>query len=111
MKLEVKKLSKATVLKIYFIGIGISAMAVTVLSGIAAFFGAETVNWNGEQVTGGAALIYGPLIGLMFTIFASLFFWILSLFGLWVYSFFRPLSLEFIELNIESNVQDSKNED
>ncbi len=110
MELEVRKLSKATVFKIYFIGIGISAMTVTVLSGIAAIFGAETVNWNGEQVTGFSALIYGPLIGAMFTIFASLFCWVLSLFGLWVYSFFRPLSLEFIELNIESNLQDTKNE-
>ncbi len=111
MRLEVKKLSKATILKIYFIGIGVSAMTFTTLCGIAALFGAETVNWNGDQITGSAALIYGPLIGAMITIFATLLCTVLSIFGLWVYSFFKPLSLEFTELSQESNLQGSKNED
>lgn len=111
MRLEVKKLSKATILKIYFIGIGVSAMTFTTLCSIAALFGAETVNWNGDQITGSAALIYGPLIGAMITVFATLLCTGLSIFGLWVYSFFKPLSLEFTELSQESNLQGSKNED
>ena len=98
MKLEVHKLSKLTILKIYLIGIGVSAFTLTALCGLAGLFGADTVNWNGEQITGVSALLYGPLIGLMITVFGSVICWLFSIFGLWIYSFYKPLTIEFTEV-------------
>lgn len=106
MKLEVHKLSKFTIFRIYFIGIGVSAFTLTMLCGLAAFFGAETVNWNGEQITGISALLYGPLIGFMITAFTSIVCWLFSIFGLWLYSFYKPLIIEFTET--ESIQQNNK---
>lgn len=95
MDVVAKKISKKSLFKILFIGLTSGLSFFTILCGIAALFGAETITWNGAHKTGFEGLLYslfmGPLMGLIF----ACVMWIFITPGLWLYSFFRPLKVSF----------------
>lgn len=97
MEISVKKIGKLTLLKIYFIGLFIPLFLLGLIFGILSLFGYSTVTVSGNVITGLEGLCYGILIcvGLSFNL--TLFLWLLSLFGLWVYSLFLPMKIKFME--------------
>ena len=106
MEVLAKKISKKSLFKILFMGSLFGMGTFTVLCGIAAFFGAETVNWNGEVRTGLEGLLYGILMAPFMAILFSCVMWCFLAFGLWVYSFFGTLNIAYTESEIsaEKNV-------
>lgn len=90
-----KKISKKSLFKILMIGFTVGLTVFSLLCGIAAMFGAETIQWNGVYRTGVEGLIYsifmGPVLGIVF----SCVIWLFLVPGLWIYSFFQPLKVAF----------------
>lgn len=95
MQIEAKKISKASLFRLITLGLGCGFFVFFTLCGVASIFGAETVSWNGESVTGVMGLVAALLMWPIFSLFFSLFIWLVSIFGLWVYSFFGTLKFEF----------------
>lgn len=90
-----KKISKKSLFKILFIGFTTGLTIFSILCGVAAVFGAETIQWNGIYRTGVEGLLYsifmGPVLGIVF----SCVIWLFLVPGLWIYSFFQPLKVSF----------------
>jgi hypothetical protein len=104
MKITAKKIKKSSLFKLFLIGFGIPCLFFFVGCGIASYFGAETVKWNGEQVIGLKGLIAAILMYPFFTFFFSAFLWLPCVFGLWIYSYFGNLSIEYrTVINEETN--------
>lgn len=97
MEISVKKIGKLTLLKIYFIGLFIPLFLLGLVSRILFFkeFGAVII--YGNVLTGWEGLCYGILLSIGFSLTVPLFLWLLSLFGLWVYSLFSPIRIKFVE--------------
>jgi len=95
MQIEAKKISKSSLFRLLALGLGSGFLVFFTLCGIASVFGAETVHWNGEIVTGVMGLVTALLMWPFFTFGFTLFIWLFSIFGLWVYSFFGTLKFEF----------------
>jgi hypothetical protein len=95
MQVVAKKISKKSVFKVLVIGLTTSLSLFGVLCAIAALFGAETIQWNGEYKTGIEGLLYGLLIGPTLGLFFACIMWLFIAPGLWMYSFIRPLRLTF----------------
>ncbi len=95
MEVIAKKISKKSLFKLLFIGFTVGLTIFSLLCGIAAIFGAETVQWNGIYRTGVEGLLYsifmGPVLGIVF----SCVIWLFLVPGLWIYSFFQPLKVSF----------------
>lgn len=93
--LQIKRFSFGTVYKILFVAAIFSMVPLSVLMGLFAFFGAETIVWNGQHLTGLMGLIASPFVGIMLALIFTGFLGTLFACGLWLYSKVRPLSLQF----------------
>lgn len=94
--IKIRRLSIGSVFKINFVGMAAGIIPLILIFSIMAVFGMQTISWNGEPVTGPAALLFGPLIGLflatIFTILLSPMIWL----GLLIFSKLnKPLSISF----------------
>ena len=63
-ELRVARLSTASIYKLAGIGLFFSLFPFTIVMGITAFFGLNTLMWNNQPLTGSTALIAAPFIGL-----------------------------------------------
>jgi hypothetical protein len=95
MHIEANKISKASLFRLITLGLGYGFFLLFALCGTAALFGAESVYWNGESVTGIMGLVVAILMWPFFSLFFSLFIWLVLICGLWFYSFFGTLKFEF----------------
>lgn len=95
MEVVAKKISKKSLFKLLTIGFTVGISVFAILCGIAAFFGSESVEWNGVYKTGIEGFIYSLLIGPVLGFFSACFIWLFTVFGLWIYSFFRPIKITF----------------
>lgn len=93
--IEIKRFSFGTVYKILAIASGFSMVPISVLMGLFAFFGAETIVWNGQHLTGLMGLIASPFVGIMLALIFTGFLGTLFACGLWLYSKVRPLHIEY----------------
>ena len=95
MEVIATKISKKSLFKLLLVGFTTGLTVFSLLCGIAAIFGAETIQWNGVYRTGIEGLVYsvfmGPVLGV---VFASVI-WLFLAPGLWIYSFFKPLKISF----------------
>lgn len=95
MIIVARKISRDSVFRILFIGLGGTFFMLFLLLGIGALFGADTVSFDDEPVTGikglGVALLMWPV----FSFLMSAFLWCACIFGLWLYSLFAPIKVEF----------------
>ncbi len=62
---RIRRLSAGSIFKLIAIGLGCSLIPLSFFFGLLAAFGAQTVTWNGQQMTGIAGLAASPVIGLM----------------------------------------------
>ncbi len=92
----VRRLAAGSVFKLLAIGLTFSLVPFSVLAGIMAQFGVGIVIWNGQPLSGFAALIASPFIGLFLALLFSIPLGIACVFGLWLFSRFLPLRLTMI---------------
>lgn len=97
MKIRAKKLRKSSLFKLIFISSAIPFGLFFLLCGVAAVFGAETVTWYDKPVTGIKGLFVALLLYPFFIAFLSCFTWIGAAVGLWAYSWFSEIELEFVD--------------
>lgn len=97
--IEVKKLRTASVYAIVVKGMLCGLIPLFCLFGILASFGLLDLQWNAEVVTGAKALVVGPIMGVFFALFGSAVFGTAMALGLWIYSLFRPLRIEYVEID------------
>jgi len=95
----VQRLSAGSIYKLFFIGLVTSLGTVGLVLGVLAFFGFDTVSWNGQQVYGFSAILAGIFLGLFLALFFGVILGSACVVGLWLYSKFRPLSLTGKNLN------------
>ena len=84
--------SYKSLFKLYLAGFGGFFAVFCLICGVLALFGAETVYVYDQAQTGAAGLISAVVMFFAFTLFLSVFMWLITSFGLWVYSFFKPLN-------------------
>ncbi|MFC3912495.1 hypothetical protein ACFOSS_03305 [Pseudaeromonas sharmana] len=94
-----RRLSVGTVYKLWFVGLGATLLPLGLLLGICALSGYNTVTWNGQPLHGVGALFAGPAIGLGMALLFTALLGSCAAFGLWLCSWFRPLSLKIKNLN------------
>ena len=96
--ITVKRLRGGAVFKLLLVGNMAFFLPLSLVAGILGMFGASTVTWNDQVVTGLPALPVTLMSGALFALVVSVLTWISVFIGLWVYSAFRPIQLEFIPL-------------
>lgn len=96
-KIAVKKVSTGTVFKLIAVGLTFGFLPLFVLFGILGAMGMETLTWNGEAVTGVKAIFAGPLMAVFMALMFTAIIGSITALGLWVYSFIKPVEIEFVE--------------
>lgn len=94
-KIEIKRLATGTIFKILIFGSLFSIVPFSMLMGVLSLFGATTVSWNGQPLTGVTGLIASPFIGVFIALLFSGIFGLFISAGLWVYSRFKPMVLHY----------------
>ncbi len=62
---QLERLSTAEIFRWIFLGAVVLCVPYYLLMGLLALFGWQTVNWNGQPLTGVLGLVAGPCIGLL----------------------------------------------
>jgi hypothetical protein len=83
------------------IGLGCSMVPLFTILGVLAAFGAQTVNWNGQPLTGLSGLAASPLIGLRLAGIGTVFLGSACALGLWLYSFIRPMRILVEDVQVQ----------
>jgi hypothetical protein len=99
MEVIVKKISKKSLFRLLFIGFIFGIGTFSILCGVAALFGAETVKWNGVARTGLEGLVYGVLMAPFLAVIFSCVMWCFLAFGLWIFSLFGTLNIAYTEVS------------
>ena len=93
----VRRLRTGSVFRLVAAGIFFSWVPFTVLMGVLAAFGLNTLHWNREPIIGIRGLLLSPLIGALMAAIFTAFAGVGISLGLWVYSKVRPLTLHVVE--------------
>jgi hypothetical protein len=94
-KLTIRKLGLGTLFKITFIGLVCGFVPLFTLMGILGYFGMADLTWNEQPLTGVSALVAGPFLGLFMALVFTMFIGVALGLGLFIYSKFRPLEIEY----------------
>jgi hypothetical protein len=94
-EISISRLSAGSVLKLVGIGLLCSLLPFTILMGCTAYFGFNSLLWNGQPLTGTTALFAAPFIGLFLVAVFTMVLGSSIAFGLWVYSFVGPMDIAF----------------
>lgn len=97
MTFRAKKISKKSLFKILLIGLGIGSFFFFLLIALLSLSGREGVELNGEPVSGFVGFMTVMAMWPFLTLIQTFIVWLFSILGLWVYSFIRPISIDFIE--------------
>lgn len=92
-EMKITRLSAGTVYKLVAIGLACSLLPVCLLLGVLSVFGAQTITWNREHLTGLRGLAMSPVVALMLAGFGTLFLGSACALGLWLFSFIRPIRI------------------
>ncbi|PKG36939.1 hypothetical protein [Psychromonas sp. Urea-02u-13] len=98
MEVTSKKISKRSFFMLLLKSIGIGMFITSFIFGVFALFGFETVSMGGTPVTGFPGFILSIIIGLIMSIIFTCIMCVYGLFGLWVYSYFGDIKINFKEL-------------
>lgn len=103
----IARIAMGSVFKIVGVGLLFSLFPFVLVMGVLAAFGHKTLHWNNEPVTGLAALLAAPLIGIFMVGAFTMFMGTAVSLGLWVYSLMGPFNLWFRPAAPESAVEES----
>jgi hypothetical protein len=92
-EITVQRISAGTLFKLAGLGLAFTLIPFSTLMGCFALFGASTVTWNQQPLTGVAGLLASPFIGIFLAGLFTIFLGSCMSIGLWLYSGFRPLTL------------------
>jgi len=92
-KIEVMRLSVGTVYKLFAIGTFCFVIPLCTLLGFFAMFGAHTLAWNGQPVTGPSGIVAGPFIGAFIGAMFVALWGTGCVVGLWIYSCFFSFTI------------------
>jgi hypothetical protein len=92
-EITVQRISTGTLFKLAGLGLTLTLIPFSILMGCLALYGFETVRWNEEPLTGVTGLLASPFIGAFVTGAFTIFLGACMALGLWLYSWFRPLTL------------------
>lgn len=98
MDVTFRKISKRSLFKLLAAGFFPTFFVVFTIFGIAALLGADTVKWNDVPVHGIAGFLLSWVFCFVFSLFTTVFNWLICIFGLWLFSFRRNLTLTFKEV-------------
>lgn len=93
--LEVRRLTTGSVFKLVAVGLFSAWVPLMLLFGLAAMFGAGTVSWQGNEVSGVPALFTAVFAGVLMAGLGTLLFGATMALGLWLYSLLRPMELVY----------------
>lgn len=93
--LQVSRLSTGSVFKLTAIGMFYTCIPFGLLLGVLAAFGAATVNFQGNDVTGVMAIPAAALVAAVMAALATLFVGGALAFGLRLHALLRPLELHY----------------
>lgn len=102
-KVVAKKIKASSIIKIISIGVSLSVPPIFLILSILSLFGMATVYQNGQAVYGIDGFVIGIALGLFVTIISVFITSLLMLLGLWLYSLFRPITLQFVSLHPENS--------
>jgi len=94
-----QRLRGGTIIKTILIGNTIGCSLLVSIAGVFALFGAESIQWNEQYVTGIKGFIASPFIGAFIGFLFGLFTAFFTYIGLRVLSLFRPLTVEYVPCN------------
>jgi hypothetical protein len=97
-KIVVRRLRGGSLFKLIFIGNFTFFLPFSLIAGILAMFGADSVTWNQQPVTGIPAFIVSLFGGLLTGLVLSALGWVAMFIGLWIYSRFKSIQLEYIPI-------------
>ena len=100
MRIRARKLTKVSLFKLLFIGFAIPLFPFILVCGIASLFGAHTVTVNEQPVTGVMGLAAALIMYILFCIIFPALMWAEFAIGLWVYSKFRKIEIEFVDAEV-----------
>lgn len=92
-RISLTRLYVGSIYKLFFIGLLFSLLPLCVVFGALAAFGANTVHWNGQALTGVMGFVMGPVFGMVLVGGLTVFLGTACVIGLWLFSKFRPISL------------------
>ena len=90
----IHKLSTGSIFKLIAVGSLCSVIPLSIFFGFFALFGASTITWNNQPITGFTGLAASPFIGLLVSIICTAFLGLLVAFGLWIFSKFSPIQID-----------------
>jgi hypothetical protein len=93
---RVKKISAGTVFKLIATGLTFGFLPLFIIFSVMGAFGLEVLTWNEEPVIGVKAIFMGPLMALFMSAMFTLVIGSITVFGLWLFSFIKPLNIEFV---------------
>jgi uncharacterized metal-binding protein len=104
-KIRIKHLKGSSLFKLISIGNIIFFVPFSIITGISTYFGIgkAIITWKGKPLTGIAGLVASPFFGLFVGLVISAFLWVAIFVGLWIYTKFKPLELEFIPFSQADN--------
>jgi|GEM_PF-420436 hypothetical protein len=94
--ITIRRFTVASLFKIVAIGCIISLFGFSLLVGILSLFGAHTVHWNRESVTGMAGLTMSVFLGGILALAFTIIGWIGFAISFWLFSRFSSLKLHYI---------------
>jgi len=95
MDITAKKITKGSVFKIYFIGLAGGFFVLFFILGVLAIFGAQTVTLGEQPIIGIMGFIAAMVMWPIFSFFYAVSMWLISILGLWLYSFVKPITISF----------------
>ena len=94
-EITIERLSVKSIFKLVALGLFASFLPLSILMGVFASLGANTVTLNKEPIHGVAAFVVAPLIGVFVSLVFTLFVGSLMSIGLWIFSKYKPLTITF----------------
>jgi hypothetical protein len=99
----VTRLKTGSVFRLVAAGTFFSLVPFFILLGLLALFGRELVQFNDESVVGLQGLLVSPLLGIFSAIVCTAFIGVMLAFGLWLYSKWKPLTLEAVPIEVAND--------
>ncbi len=101
---RIKRLTIGTLFKLVALGTLIPIVALCLLCGLLALGGMETVQVNGNAVTGAGGLLAAAIMAPIFWLVITVLGWLSLFVGLWLFSLVRPIQISFVPSPSTGNV-------
>jgi hypothetical protein len=95
-RIRIRRFKSGSMFKLMLIAVGTMWTPLFVVFGIAALFGAETVHFSNEPVTGIKGLLGALIMAPFFVGMLTLFAWAAAYIGVRIWGRFSPIELEYV---------------